>query len=152
MIARESTLVWTLLFAVIATFAVTYATGCESIVAPGSGVVDITTGECEGSPYEKDMDTGAPAGPDVWAEAVGVDIVLHLDDLTANCCPSPGAEISISGTDIHVDFQDVTSDEACNCICVMDFALRIPDPGAGEYTLDVDHNGQDLATVEVSVP
>jgi hypothetical protein len=152
MIARESTLAWTLLFAVVATFAVSFATGCESIVDPEGSDVDITAGECEGSPYGKDMDTGGPVEPEVWAEADGADILLHLDDLTANCCPSPGADIAISGSDISVDFHDVTGDEACNCICVMDFQVRIPDPGSGDYTIDVDHNGVDLDVVEVRVP
>jgi hypothetical protein len=127
------------------------AGGC-SLVAP---TADIITGSCEGSAFDKDMssDTANPeVDPEVWGEADGDDIVLHLENLDANCCPSAGADIVQDGFSIEVDFQDVTADEACGCMCVMDFEVRIADLGPGSYSVDVDYNGSDLAVVEVEVP
>ncbi len=147
----ESPIVWITLAGVAATFALLFASACGL----AGFRAEVTAGSCEGDAYGKDMsvDTGLPEGvePDVWAEADGDDILLHLDDLEANCCPSPGADLTLSGTEIQVDFEDVTADEACSCMCITDFELRIPDVGAGSYTLDVDYNGSDLATVEVEV-
>jgi hypothetical protein len=133
----------------VTSLATLLAAGCQSM---GSGA-EILAGSCEGSPYEKDMDTGGGEPETTFgASADGDDIVIAIDNLDANCCPSPGADIAISGTDIAVDFHDVTGDEACNCMCVMDFEIRIPDLGPGDYTIDLDYNGEDLDTLEVSVP
>ena len=145
----QSPLVLTSLAVVIATFAALVATGCESL-DPGA---EVTAGSCEGSAYDKDMDTGgAELETTFSAAADGDDIVIQIDNLDANCCPSPGADITIDGVDIAVDFQDVTADEACGCMCVMDFEIVIPGVGPGSYTIDLDYNGQDLDTLEVTVP
>ena len=152
MATTHSRIVWTALAAVVTTYALAFATGCELVTQQAL----VTAGSCEGDAYGKDMSSDPaepePVEPDIWAEADGVDIVLHLDDLDANCCPSPGADLVIDGSDIAVSFEDVTSDEACGCMCITDFEVRIPDVGPGDYTLDVDFNGSDLATVEVTVP
>ncbi len=125
------------------------AAGC-GLIAP---TAEIFTGSCEGSPYAKDFDTGgADLETAIWAEADGDDILLHLDNLDANCCPSAGADIAVSGFDIEVDFEDVTADEACGCMCVMDFEVRIPDLGPGTYSVDVDYNGEDLDILTVVLP
>ncbi len=145
----QSPLVLTSLAVVIATFATLIASGC-GLVGPSA---EITAGSCEGSPYEKDMDTGSSEPETTFgATADGDDIVIAIDNLTANCCPSPGADIVIDGANIAVDFQDVTSDEACNCMCVMDFEIVVPGVGPGSYTIDLDYNGGDLDTLEVTVP
>ena len=132
---------------------------CATILAAGCGLTvftaDVTAGSCEGDAYGKDMsfDTGFESPETTFGTTVdGSDIVIEIDDVAANCCPSPGADITTSGTGIHVDFQDVTADEACGCTCVMDFEIRIPDVGPGDYTIDLDYNGEDLTTLEVSVP
>jgi hypothetical protein len=82
----------------------------------------------------------------------GGDVVIAIEDLDANCCPSPGADITITGDVILVDFADVTADEACGCMCVMDFEIRVPAVAPGDYTIDLDYNGQDLTLLEVTVP
>jgi len=118
---------------------------------PNFGAYAIDYGECEGSAYDKDMDTGSTEPTEVWAEADGRDVLLHLDNLNVNCCPSPDAAVTHDGTDILVEFEDVTSDTACDCTCVMDFTITIEDLDAGTYSIEVDHNGSDLDTVEVVV-
>ena len=136
-------------FTLLAFASTLLAVGC-GVVAPSA---EIFTGSCEGSPYAKDFDTG---GVDletaIWAEADGDDVVLHLDNLDANCCPSAGADIAVDGFSVEVDFEDVTAEDACGCMCVMDFEVRIPELGPGDYSIDVDYNGADLETVEVTVP
>lgn len=142
-------------FLAVSTMAMTLTTvGCETEGEnPNFGAFTIATGECEGSAYDKDMDTGgAELETTFSAAADGDDIVIQIDNLDANCCPSPGADITIDGVDIAVDFQDVTADEACGCMCVMDFEIVIPGVGPGSYTIDLDYNGQDLDTLEVTVP
>ncbi len=135
MATPQSPLVLSSLAVVLATFAALVATGCESI---GSSA-EIFAGACEGSPYGKDMDTGAPDLETTFgATADGDDILIAIDNLDANCCPSPGADITIVDSDIAVDFHDITTDEACNCMCVMDFEIRIPAVGPGDYTIALD--------------
>ncbi len=145
----SSKIVYLSLAAVVGTFAALVATGCEAI---GSGA-EVFAGSCEGDSYAKDMDTGAADLETTFgATADGDDIIITIDNLDANCCPSPGADVTFSGSDIAVDFHDVTGDDACLCMCVTDFEIVIPDVGPGDYTIDLDHDGTDLDILEVTVP
>ncbi len=146
----SSKIVYLSLAAVVGTFAALVASGCDSD-ASSDATVDFS--ECQEDAYGKDMDTGN----DIIESAIdasvdGDDIVITLDDYEANCCPSPGATITFDSFDIHVDFQEITADEACNCMCVIDFEVRIPDVAPGDYTIDFDYDGADHATLEVTVP
>jgi type 1 fimbria pilin len=149
MATPPSPLVYSALAVTIVTFAVAFASGCDQYTLKA----EVQAGSCEGDAYGKDMDTGgAEIETTFGATADGDDIVIEIDDLDANCCPSPGADITTSGFDIQVDFQDVTADEACGCMCVMDFEIRIPDVLPGDYTIDLDYNGTFVASLEVTVP
>lgn len=97
-------------------------------------------------------ETGYTPDFTMTAEVDGDDVVLHMIDVDANCCPSPGASATYSGSTIRVDFSDVTADEACDCVCVFDFDVRIADVPAGTWTLDVYDDGESRGTLEVTVP
>ncbi len=128
-----------------------FVTGCWQTAADPDPNVSFS--ECQADAYGKDMDTGNDhLSSDISASVDGDDIVITLDDYEANCCPSPGADITIDGSDIHVDFQEITADTACNCMCVIDFQVVIPDVAPGDYTIDFDYDGEDHATLEVTVP
>jgi len=149
MASTHSPLVWASLATVIATFATLVATGCDGI----GGGAEVFAGSCEGDAYGKDMDTGSDvleATYDVSAD--GDVIVIDLGNVEANCCPSPGADVSFDGNDVAVDFHDVTADEACNCMCVIDFEIRIPDVDPGDYTIELTHDGEGSVILEVTVP
>jgi hypothetical protein len=141
------------LAAVVLTFGVAFASGCGVI----SSKAEVLAGACEGSPYGKDMsadtgDTGFEYETSFAVSLDGDDVIVAINDIDANCCPSPGADIAFAGDEILVDFQDITADEACGCMCVMDFEIRIPDVPPGSYTIDLDYNGEDLTTLEIEVP
>lgn len=139
------------LFAILA-LACDPATTDDTDPGGTSGDLVATAGECEGSPYEKSL-TDDTAGSEtvIWAEADGATIVLHLDDLVANCCPSPGADLARDGFALTVDFHDVTDGTPCDCVCVTDFRVEIPDNEPGSYTLDVLFNGSALGAATVDV-
>ena len=125
---------------------------------PANLTADITTGECEGTPGAKERattDSATDSGePDIWGEVSGTDILVHLDNMTANCCPTPGASFTTSGTEITVDFQS-ESDEtmSCDCICVMDFMVTIGGATTGEWTIYVNYNGtEEQAALGVTIP
>ncbi len=144
-----SKIVYLSLAAVVGTFAALVATGCEGV----AGDATIEAGSCEGDSYDKDMDTGFEELETTFGVSVdGSDIVIAIDNIDANCCPSPGADVTFTDMDIRVDFSDVTGDDACLCTCVTDFEIRIPDVEPGDYTIDLDYNGDDLDTLEITVP
>jgi hypothetical protein len=118
---------------------------------PNGGAYLVEAGDCEGNAYAKDMDTGAADPMDIWAEADGRDILLHLDNLTANCCPSADATINYDGFDILVEFEDVTNDEMCDCECVMDFLITMEDLTPGTYSIEVDYRGGIIGDAEVEI-
>ena len=140
-------------FLAVSTMAMTLTTvGCETEGEnPNFGAFTIATGECEGSAYDKDMDTGATDPTAIWAEADGRDVILHLDNLDANCCPSADAVITMDGSDILVEFDDVTTEDPCDCICVMDFEITIEDLDPGTYTIEVDYDGGIIGDAEVEI-
>lgn len=109
-------------------------------------------GECKtataGPPY---VDSGYVSAFSMSAEADGADVLLHLVDVDANCCPSPGATSSIDGSTITVEFQDVTDGDPCDCMCVYDFDVRIADVGSGDWTLDVWVNGESKGSLDLSI-
>jgi hypothetical protein len=118
---------------------------------PNGGAYLVETGECEGNAYAKDMDTGAAEPMEVRAEADGRDILLYLDNLTANCCPSADATISYDGFDILVEFEDVTTGDPCDCECVMDFVVTMEDFTPGTYSIEVDYRGSIIGAVDVEI-
>ena len=118
---------------------------------PAFGAFAIATGECEGSVYGKDMDTATPEPTEIWAEADGRDVILHLDNLDANCCPSADATITFTDLDILVEFEDVTSGDPCDCSCIIDFVITIEDLDAGTYSIDVDYHGAIIGSTDVEV-
>jgi hypothetical protein len=109
------------------------------------GEVSTTGGDCEGEAF------AAPV-PAVWAETAGSDILLHLDDLTANCCPTPGTTVTLADTTFTVVFDDLAGGGGCWCECVIDFLVTIEDVAAGTWTLDVEYRGAALGSAEVTVP
>jgi hypothetical protein len=138
------------LYALAITLALT--TGCEQgTESSGFSGYTVDAGECEGTNYDKEYDTAAPEPMEVSAEVDGQDVLLHLDNLDANCCPSPDAVITLDGFDMLVEFDDVTSGDPCDCMCVTDFLVTIEDLDAGSYSIDVDYNGGIIATVEVEI-
>jgi hypothetical protein len=145
MASTQSPLVYGSLTAVLITFGLAFAQGCTGLVTQA----EVLAGSCEGSPYEKDMsadtgDTGSASFETTFEVSVdGGDVVIAIEDLDA---------ITITGDVILVDFADVTADEACGCMCVMDFEIRVPAVAPGDYTIDLDYNGQDLTLLEVTVP
>ena len=149
MAPSHSPLVYSALTAVVVTFGLAFISGCEGVA--GDAIVE--AGSCEGDTVEKDMDTGFEELETTFGVSVdGADIVIAIDNIDANCCPSPGADVTFSDADIHVDFQDVTGDDGCLCTCTTDFEIRIPDVDPGDYTIDLDYNGDDLDTLEITVP
>ncbi len=141
----------TLLIATSA-FAICLTTACETGGEnPAFGAYHVVTGDCEGDTYAKDMDTGAADPMEIWAEADGRDLVLHLDNLDANCCPSADAVITFDGTDILVEFDDVTTEDPCDCTCIMDFEITIEDLDAGSYSIEVDYHGSIIGEAEVEI-
>ena len=124
----------------------------------GPGVGDVSAGECEGDGFEimaggaQDADAiDAEAASAVDLQVSGTSILLHFEDLVANCCPSPGADIDLDGDLIEIDFYDVTADEACGCTCIIDFDLEVVDVAPGDYTVDVYHEGSYLDSFEITI-
>ncbi len=112
-------------------------------------------GDCKATPDAKDVSVDTAGYEPTFsmsAEVSGDDVVLHMVDVDANCCPSPGAAVSTEGSVITVDFSDVTSDTSCDCMCVFDFDVTIEGGSAGTWTLDVYDDGLSRGTVEVTVP
>ncbi|MBN1337638.1 MAG: hypothetical protein JXB39_16925 [Deltaproteobacteria bacterium] len=133
-------------------FLLPLAAACSSEIIGGSA--DVTAGECEGSPYDRalDLDTGEKE-PVVWAEADGPTIQLHLDDLVANCCPEPEADVTRDGFALEVAFDDLVEGEyGCDCICYMDFLVEIEGNDAGTYTIAVDYHEETFEGIEIVVP
>ncbi len=128
-------------------------TGCdEGGENPNFGAVAVDAGDCEGSSFDKDMDTGSTDPVSISAEASGRDVLLYLNNLDANCCPSPDAVVTLDGFDMLVEFDDETNvDESCDCMCVMDFTVTIEDLDPGTYTIEVDHDGAIIGDTEVEV-
>lgn len=138
------------LYALALTLAFTI--GCdEGGESPNFGAFTVDAGECEGSDYDKEYDTAAPEPTEVWAEADGRDALLHLDNLNANCCPSADAVITLDGFDMLVEFDDVTTGDPCECMCITDFLITIEDLDPGTYTIDVDYDGGTIGTVELEI-
>jgi hypothetical protein len=114
--------------------------------------LEIETGECEGSPLQRAADTGV-AEPSVWAEVDAQSrIVVHLDDMTANCCPSPEATLTGTGSALALDFLSVSATESCDCVCIFDFQVTSGPQSPGSYTIDVVFDGESFGTLEVIVP
>jgi hypothetical protein len=125
----------------------------------GTGLsADVVDAECLGSAYERSDasyldDTAEPEeDSSVSAEVQGSDILVYLHAIDANCCPSPDAEVTLDGSDITVDFVDVTNDDVCDCMCVSDFTVQIASVDPGAYDITVLYYGSVLGEVEIEVP
>lgn len=113
---------------------------------------DITASECKGSSLGKDLDTGYEPETSLTSEVSGSDIIVHLIDVNANCCPDPGADISIDGNSITIDFYDlVDSGNGCLCMCWTDFDITIENPGAGSWLIEVNHNDSFFGSTEIEL-
>ncbi|MBW2255399.1 MAG: hypothetical protein JRI25_12490 [Deltaproteobacteria bacterium] len=124
----------------------------------GSGLsADVLDAECLGSAYERSDatyldDTAEPVDDSsVSAEVDGSDILVYLHAIEANCCPSPAADVTLAGSEITVDFMDVTNDEMCDCECISDFTVQIASVDPGAYGITVLYYGSVLGEVEVEV-
>ena len=115
---------------------------------PFVGAID--AGDCEGDAYDEFM-MGAEDPSPLTVDVDGSNLLVHLEDIDANCCPSPGADIDVSEGLIEIQFEDVTADDACGCMCVTDFDIEVEDVDPGSYTVDVYFNGSYLDSVEVEV-
>jgi hypothetical protein len=128
--------------------------GCEieeENIGPATGATSVVAGDCEGNAYEKDMDTGTVEPFELTATADGRDVVLYLDNLEANCCPSPDATYTADGESLLVLFEDVTGADACDCECIMDFEVTLEDVPPADYTLEVEYRGAIIGSAEVTV-
>jgi len=136
-------------------FAVSLLAACFE--PAGSLSADVVEAECIGSPYERSAlfldDTAEPEDdPVVTAEVDGSDILVYLNAITANCCPSPAADVAVAGSDITVDFEDVTNNEMCDCECITNFTVEIASVDPGTYDITVNYHGSVLGEVQVEVP
>jgi len=138
-------------------FAVSLLAACFESTGSTGLSADVLDAECMGSAYERSAlyldDTAEPADdPVVSAEVVGADILLYLNGITANCCPSPNAEVTLEGSEITVDFVDVTNNEMCDCECISNFTVEIASVDPGAYDITVYYYGSVLGEAAVEVP
>lgn len=119
---------------------------------PRSGAASASTGECKGSPYRtSEPDTAYPADPHVEASATGSAVTVTLVDGTVNCCPSPEASWSVSGSTYEVVVDSETLETACACMCIMDISVEITDVSSGTWTFHAVMDGVDFGSAEVVV-
>jgi hypothetical protein len=133
---------------------VTSANDDDDTSDDGPSVFDVIAGDCEGEPGgggEGGGNAGTAVASVLDVEVDGSDLMVHLNDMVANCCPSPGADVTVAGDVVEVEVEDVTADEACGCSCVMDFDVEVVDLEAGDYTVDVFYNGSFFDTAEISI-
>ena len=137
-------------------FALLVLVACPATEPGGAGSAAANTvGECKSSADAKDTalaDTGYDAVYAMTAEVDGDDVILHMVDVEANCCPSPGATVTLDGAVARVDFSDVTTEDPCDCTCVFDFDVRVAALGTGTWTLDVYDDGLSRGELEVVIP
>lgn len=115
----------------------------------------LQVGECQDTPDRRgpSVDTaGWEPTPTATAAVDGDDVVVHLDEVYANCCPSPGATATYEDGTIVVQFHDVTTEDPCDCMCVFDFDVRLDDVPSGHWTVEVYDDGEYLDTTDVTVP
>lgn len=126
------------------------------LLACGSGgpSADASAGECLGTPDARvAVDTGGfTPDPTVGARIDGDTLVLEYDQMSANCCPSPAAEVEIEGSTLTVDLRDVVHGDPCDCMCVIDFEVRVDDLDPGDWTVDALFNGARVGTLSVTMP
>jgi hypothetical protein len=121
-------------------------------------------GDCQGSPVSLDLSSDTDSGPDtpdtgwswdevtVTAEVDGGTVVLHLLGFPANCCPSPGADVTVTGSDVRVEFDDVTSDTQCKCSCVQDFDVEVTGLESGDWRIALWYWEELRAELDVTIP
>lgn len=121
--------------------------GTTSPTPTGStGEAEIDFGDCKADATRNAAATSGDTGqlPDttVHGEAVDGHLVVHIDDLRANCCPSPAATFTRSGASVDVELTTVTATSSCDCSCVFDVSVTSPDEyEAGEWSVDVRVDG-----------
>jgi hypothetical protein len=127
---------------------------CEEAVeniGPATGATWVEAGECEGSAYDKDLDTGTADPFELRVEVDHWDVTVYLDNLEANCCPSPDASYTADGDSLLVVFEDVTTGDPCDCECIMDFEITLEDVPPASYTLEVEYRGGIIGSAEVEI-
>lgn len=115
----------------------------------------IEVGECEGSAIRaSNDDTGGSSFESVVSVVVDPTgaLVVVMDDMAANCCPSPSATVDIAGADVAITFRDVTSETSCDCMCITDFTVTTAVFPAGAYTVTVDYDEVPYGPFDVTVP
>ena len=138
-------------------FALSLLAACFETTGTGLSA-EVADAQCLGSAYERSeaptLDTAEPEeDSSVSAEVQGSDILVYLHAIEANCCPTPGADVTLEGSDITVDFVDVTNEmEVCDCECVSDFTVQIPSVDPGTYGITVYYYGSVLGQIEIDVP
>lgn len=131
-------------------------TAC-TVKPPGAETTDATAtaaavGDCKSTPDGPITDTaGYTPTFSMTAVASGDTVLLHLIDVAANCCPSPGASYTVEGSVLNVVFEDVTEETSCDCMCVFDFDVTLLAVPAGTWTVELHDGGELLGTTSVTV-
>lgn len=119
---------------------------------PDGNATAEAVGDCKGTPDGPIVDTaGYTPTFSMTAESDRSLVTLHLVDVVANCCPSPGASYRIEGSTLRVDFTDVPLDTSCDCSCVFDFDVALTSVPNGSYTVDLYQEGNLLGSAPVTV-
>jgi hypothetical protein len=72
--------------------------------------------------------------------------------MAANCCPSPAATFETDGSTVRLDLVDVSDEISCDCSCVTDFVVTSEPLAAGDYTVEVEYNGEAQGTFPLTLP
>lgn len=130
---------------------------CYGEAPPPTGTseptLSIDIGECEGGGSYRSAATDTASAPSVWAEVLPDDsIAVHLDDERANCCPSPHATLATSGSQVTLEFWDVTGSTGCDCMCITDFTVTTWPFLPGDWFFEVHYDDVEQANLTVTVP
>lgn len=144
----------------------TEGTKAESSGPSGSGsgadpstveLGEVEVGSCLGSPYgppppSDDTSSDYEANPRLETSVDGSTVTLILRDSTVNCCPSPSATVSASGTTYSVAVVSVSLESACGCECIRDLTVALSSVPEGTWTMGVTLDGEAFGTpAEVTV-
>lgn len=121
-------------------------------ISPSGEATAVDVGGCYDSAAGPELDS-TWEGPttDMVAESSGHEVVLHVTRLEANCCPSPAAGYVVEGEKLRVDFEDVSLESACGCMCTQDFDITLLDVPNGSYIVDLYVNTEYTRSTTVTV-